>query len=523
MYVIAFTEGSLAWIVCTMGTMMHPIIAISLGMIVHKCAMTAPPLRFLKYFTMSFYFCIITAFEVYLTFQWNIYKEHKITEKLNKTENKNLKEIGAFGKRFDQCGCSEDDGECILPDESKNSNIVKYTREIVTSDTVPYFLIGFTTVQIIWFLLLELCRNEGIPILQFLLGPKEWLQLTMNQGKSAFEKIGDCFRATKKFIFEKISDCSSGITTFLRSFCNSGNANSCDSIPLAEILHKEKEIQDEALLSPPSDTNQTQSPQVNEGQAEGRPKIGTSCHPTPLMAVQQPKVTPNNEGLLSPSDSKESYSSQPESSSSQPKSSSSQPESSSSQPESSSSQPKSSSSQPASPPINEEKSPLFHREESANDENVTASTSAAKKDIITSYFDSAISWYDNVITFSRRFHNAGNAMYLGSESHHRNVEHPKQRKIGKCKLVLCCLIFLTTITSILLIPNAVFNNAMVWKNTICIDEYYDVNTNSSVKVPKCTGNFENCLDPGLQKWLNIYSIKIHNCTTRIMHFIFCRV
>ena len=30
MYVIAFTEGSLAWIVCTMGTMMHPIIAISL-------------------------------------------------------------------------------------------------------------------------------------------------------------------------------------------------------------------------------------------------------------------------------------------------------------------------------------------------------------------------------------------------------------------------------------------------------------------------------------------------------------
>ena len=199
MYVTAFTKDSLSWIVCAMGTMLHPLIAISLGIIVQNTI----PLRYLKHFTMSIFFILININQVYLTYNWYTFREHK---KLNMTEGENVREIGAFGKRFDQCGCDEDKYNCILEDETEKFNIITYTKKIANCETVPYFLISFITLQVLWYMLIELCRNEGIPILQFLLGPKEWLQtkewFEINQGKSPFDKIGDCFSGIKKSIVQ---------------------------------------------------------------------------------------------------------------------------------------------------------------------------------------------------------------------------------------------------------------------------------------------------------------------------------
>ena len=111
----------------------------------------------------------------------------------------------------------------------------------------------------------------------------------------------------------------------------------------------------------------------------------------------------------------------------------------------------------------------------------------AMKDRITTYVENTIEWYNDIITFSRRFHNAGNAMYVGSESHPRNTGHPKQQKIEKYQLVVCCLISLMAITSIYLIPYIIFNDAMVWENTMCKDGYYNGKTFSE-DVPNCIGN-----------------------------------
>ena len=172
MYMIAFKENSLVLIIFSMGIMLHPIVTIpvstSVNFISHcikKCSSKRDCLssRWNYCFSMVSYFAMICICQVYLTLMW---------EKLNSDDlesNKALTTAFAF-YTFDQCNCVQiESNYCTLSEgEIPQFNIEEYLLQISLS-TLPYFLIGMTSILVLWHLG-EIYLDIAIPIFEFILG-----------------------------------------------------------------------------------------------------------------------------------------------------------------------------------------------------------------------------------------------------------------------------------------------------------------------------------------------------------------
>ena len=136
MYVTAFTKDSFVFIIFSMAIMMHPVISIPISFSL-KCA---------KFLTMSFYFAMITVAQFYLTYTWEELRHYKI----NFSNNTGILTVNnTFGKRYNQCECDGTDIKCLVDITDGKTNIVGYTNYVTSSETVPYYMIGFAIVQII--------------------------------------------------------------------------------------------------------------------------------------------------------------------------------------------------------------------------------------------------------------------------------------------------------------------------------------------------------------------------------------
>ena len=88
MYVTAFTEGMMVFIIFSMTLMMHPVMSIPMSV----------SLKCLKFFTMSFYFAMITLVQFYLTYRWENFREIKSNDK--NTGKGNDKDKGNYKGTF---------------------------------------------------------------------------------------------------------------------------------------------------------------------------------------------------------------------------------------------------------------------------------------------------------------------------------------------------------------------------------------------------------------------------------------
>ena len=222
MYVTAFTKDSFVFIIFSMAIMMHPVITIPMSFTL-KC---------LEFITMSFYFAVIILAQFYLTYTWEELRSYEID--FSNNTGKTLTVSNTFGERYNQCECDGTDSKCLVDVTDGKTNIVGYTNYVTSSETVPYFMIGFAILQIIALVCVEICRNEALPMIQYMLGPKDWLISSVN--------------SERKSIFVLIMECFNGIATLSRKFHNAGNAmyvgNECrprrvppsqHSIPLSVI------------------------------------------------------------------------------------------------------------------------------------------------------------------------------------------------------------------------------------------------------------------------------------------------
>ena len=158
-----------------MGFMLHPIVTIpvstSVNFISHrikKCSSKRDCLssQWNYCFSMVSYFAMICICQVYLTLMW---------EKLNSDDlesNKALTTAFAFYK-FDQYNCDQIVSNfCTLSEgEIPQFNIEEYMLQIPLS-TLPYFLIGMTSILVLWHLG-EIYFDVAIPIFEFILGKAE--------------------------------------------------------------------------------------------------------------------------------------------------------------------------------------------------------------------------------------------------------------------------------------------------------------------------------------------------------------
>ena len=203
MYMIAFKENSLVLIIFSMGIMMHPIItipiSIAVNFIIHqikKCTSKKDCVRSSwKYcFSMVSYFALICGCQVYLTLMW---------EKLNNQylqDNKSTLTTAFAFYTFDQCHCVQSEAySCTLSEgETPQFNIEDYLDVLGSLSTLPYFLIGRTSILVLWNFA-EIYYGFAIPIFQFILGTtniecildiknSEELELPQLQSISSYEE-----------------------------------------------------------------------------------------------------------------------------------------------------------------------------------------------------------------------------------------------------------------------------------------------------------------------------------------------
>ena len=136
MYITAFTKESLVFIIFSMAFLMHPVVSIPMSF----------SLKYVECLTMSFYFAVITLTQFYLTYTWKISRSNEIN--FSNNIGKTLTVSNTFGKRYDQCGCDGTDSKCLVDITDNKTNIINYTNYVTSSDTVPYFMIGFAIAQI---------------------------------------------------------------------------------------------------------------------------------------------------------------------------------------------------------------------------------------------------------------------------------------------------------------------------------------------------------------------------------------
>ena len=175
MYMIAFKENSLVLIIFSMAIMLHPIITIPIsitvnfiGHLINKCSSKKDCLssRWKYCFTMTSYFAVICACQVYLTFIWE-----KVNSKYLE-ENRALTTAFAF-YTFNQCKCDQTETySCTLSEgQTPQFNIEEYLLQISLS-TLPYFLIGMTSILLLWHFG-EIYLGIAIPISHFILGAEK--------------------------------------------------------------------------------------------------------------------------------------------------------------------------------------------------------------------------------------------------------------------------------------------------------------------------------------------------------------
>ena len=136
MYITAFTKESLVLIIFSMSFMMYPFVSIPMSF----------TLKYVEFLTMSFYFAVITLIQFYLTYIWKELRSNEIN--FSNNIGKTLTVSNTFGKRYDQCGCDGTDSKCLVDITDNKTNIINYTNYVTSSDTVPYFMIGFAIAQI---------------------------------------------------------------------------------------------------------------------------------------------------------------------------------------------------------------------------------------------------------------------------------------------------------------------------------------------------------------------------------------
>ena len=164
MYMIAFKENSLVLIIFSMGIMLHPIVTIPISIAVKF--ILSP--RWKYCFSTVSYFAMICGFQIYLTLMW---------EKLNSQyfeDNKSAKYAFAYYK-FNQCHCDQNEAySCTLSEEEDPQfNIEDYLDVLGPLSTLPYFLMGMTSILALWNFG-EIYFDVAIPILQFILGKREF-------------------------------------------------------------------------------------------------------------------------------------------------------------------------------------------------------------------------------------------------------------------------------------------------------------------------------------------------------------
>ena len=483
MYVTALTKDSLAFIIFSMAIMMHPIVSIPVSF----------SLKCVRFLTMSFYFSVITFAQFYLTYTWEELRSNEIT--FSNNTGKTLTLNNAFGKRYNQCECDGTDSKCLVDISDRKTNIIGYTNYVTSSETVPYFMIGFAIVQIIALVCIELYRNEAVPMIQYMLGPKDWLISSAN--------------SERKSIFGSIMECFNGIATFSRRFHNVGNAmyvgneyrprkvpHSQHSIPL-QVINVEKNVSSQTNVASP---DQSSSENINMSSS----KIETHLQDSTVeqnhnSSARTPSPTIKdeaNDDSIPPIpfiDAEENVSSITDGASAL-QSSSENVNISSSMVEvplqdSTEEHNLNSSARTQLPTIKDE----------VNDDSIPPIPSVNNQR--PTIFDPIIDCFEGISTFSRRFHNAGNALYVGSESHPRQSSLPQCNKQNnakpkKSKLILCYIVSLIYSVALFSIPHiaGIFEVSLVWQDQTCNDGYYNLNwNNSDIKVLKCEGKTSNNL------------------------------
>ena len=173
MYIIAFTKDSFVFIIFSMAIMMHPAISIPMSF----------SLKCVKFLTMSTYFAMITFVQFYFTYTWDELRSYHInySYKSGKTWTVN----NTFGNRYDQCDCDGTDSKCLVDITDRKTNIIGYTNYVTSSEMIPYIMIGFAIIQIISLVCIELLWNEAVSMIQYMLGPKDWLISPVNTERKA--------------------------------------------------------------------------------------------------------------------------------------------------------------------------------------------------------------------------------------------------------------------------------------------------------------------------------------------------
>ena len=170
MYIIAFMEKSLVQLIFAMGLMLNPFVTIPISISIkflascfQKCIPRSDWLKSLVdkvCFSMTLYFVVVCASQIYLTGMWK-----HISEDL---------EAPAFDYyKFNQCKCNLTDRySCILsPDEEKQFNIEKsHFLKLIGPENVPYVMIFMTSIIFLWWIVVESVRSQDIPMEEFLLG-----------------------------------------------------------------------------------------------------------------------------------------------------------------------------------------------------------------------------------------------------------------------------------------------------------------------------------------------------------------
>ena len=177
---VAFTADSLGMIIMSIGFMLNPIVSVPLSLfmtsildgiqqlIKKMCKAPASESRFK--FTISAYFALICAFQMYLTSRWDAggeifikkFKGAKVQPIVMNSYDNTLK--------FDQCNCST---SCKLPNGTRPEIDIGEYVDLWTPYEIalPYIILGFLLL-IISYCVVECFVGKQISMQMFILGPQ---------------------------------------------------------------------------------------------------------------------------------------------------------------------------------------------------------------------------------------------------------------------------------------------------------------------------------------------------------------
>ena len=184
----AFNPDSAGIFVFPMGIMLHPLVSVSIASVsmnlsriinrfLRKKEILSKIWKRITTLTMILFFAIISAFQLYLQYNWSKYKQDKINENCqNETTvsqcEKQFFTKNEFGrKQYDQCSCK--DGFCEI--DRTNLNLEDIFLQSLSSNFNAYYcFFGYTIGMVLFYIIIEsIALSTPIPMMEFIIGPKK--------------------------------------------------------------------------------------------------------------------------------------------------------------------------------------------------------------------------------------------------------------------------------------------------------------------------------------------------------------